>query len=74
MRLAYVTLRSGRHDRFHAGKVRATTSATFERWLARQEVRDPAHGPIVGLLLALRYYCDPHARCLNWRRDDKLDT
>lgn len=62
-----MTLRSGRKRRFDPRHVAGgSRSERFERWVARQEARAPEYGPIAGLLMALRFYCDPTARCVRW--------
>jgi hypothetical protein len=67
------TLRPDRHARGVAAAVRAEAAAAMnrvDRAIARWEERCPAYGPILGILLALRFYADPDARVVWWRRDE----
>jgi hypothetical protein len=44
---------------------RRTVAQRFETFLSRIERRE-RRGPIMAVLLALRFYCDPEARVLRW--------
>jgi hypothetical protein len=72
MRLGYVTLRSGRRDRFRPSHVHGVDSHAFERWLDRQAARNQEHGDVAAALMAIRFYSgDGNARCIAWSRDSR---
>lgn len=66
--LPVVRTRAGRPRRFRPWLVPALDAESFERYVARQEARNPEQGEALGVLLSLQFYADPYARVLDWRR------